>query len=574
MAANIFEFPVINPLRPVWQALRMPSDAASVRYKTYNPAYNYKQDGDDFLYNSLKSWEDRVGFCQPFQQSDTVRLQWFGSDATDTNYTAELLKADGTVYTLKTISVVEQSGTWAGQTLYSLTMSCWDIPEGKYFVRLRYNHGSSVFSYIVFEPIHIKQVHPNTIRLNYKNSYNDQSVVYFTELPLGATTTYFEFEYQLRVNAAITEILPSSKFTVYEDQPLNAELVSGVRYREYTLQFGITGRGITEWLADKLEGVFLCDILSADGHSYTRMEGSKLEREGSTPLSKYSIKLRDRYNLDTNNYNLNIISLGTLPTTDIFWVEAMTINSAAKNIRKRFNGKRNFIDYLNCEQVPIAAKGYFSENNKGELIFVANDDVNTLSGTWVLSIVLPYAFKFRLNGAGDFEFEIEETTTGTSYYAVDYGDGTVTNRDSYTTQAVSKTYTSTGEKELCIFVDRCKDIYDTATTINIVGIGGNLPPTIETYTITSSALGIRKMDNNMFTHLGGADLEMTLDLQNLNTDSVDEIIRHAYESRNQFGGSSEIDISGNTPAARPTSDLGNAILLGTIRGFINLFTTD
>ena len=198
--ANIFEIPKLNSLRAIWQSDKLPSDAAITRYNAFNPQYNNVHFDDDFFCRSIRFFEQNVGYLQPYQQSDTISYIFFGSDTTAANYSARLLDMNGVAVT-KTITLTQQSGTYSGLKAYTTQFQLWDVPEGKYFFQLAHKVGSE-YTYILHEPFHLKQVHPNTVRIEYRNSYNDQDVIYFSDT----------FKFQLRVKGNISAVNPDSKF--------------------------------------------------------------------------------------------------------------------------------------------------------------------------------------------------------------------------------------------------------------------------------------------------------------------------------------------------------------------------
>lgn len=277
MSAKIFILPLTNPLKPIWQTDLLSSNNSATTLTAFDPSFNFRTTDQDFFYRTLKYYEDKNGYCQPYQQSDTIRIQWLSEYSTLAQYQyARLLDQYGNVYTLKTVTVVKESGTYTSEidgvllsslTLYTVTIKLYDVAEGKYFLQLDHYDGIT-HKYVIHEPIDVKQIHENTVRIDYYNSYNDQSTIY-------PNLAYIP---QLRVHGCFTEMDNQSKFSVYEDQPLDMEMVSGIAYRLYTLTLGqMATMGIPEWYSDKLERALLCDNLYIDGIQYTRDEGAKLE---------------------------------------------------------------------------------------------------------------------------------------------------------------------------------------------------------------------------------------------------------------------------------------------------------
>lgn len=558
--SNILEIPLLNPLRPVLQTMKVAADSGTIKYYAYNPQYNSLNTDDGFYIENLKFYEDKNNYIQPFQQSDTLRLQWFSTDITTANFTVQILDSQGKVYT--TTTVTQETGSYNGMYLYTIKLYLYNIPEGNYFVRIRYKHTGTTYSYVLFEPFNVKQIQDNTVRIDYSNSYNDQNVVYPSN-----------FKFQLRVKGCITEVSTESKFNVYENQPFDLEMVAGIPYRIYELTFGV-GKGIPEWLSDKLERAFLCDNTYVDGKLYTRNEGSKIEAKKTigNPLSQYTLKLRDRTNPYTSNYGMLHKSLGTLPQTKYFWVNGITINGVSQTVNKQFAGARNFIDYLNAVLLPY--DGYFAEDVSHNLIFVSNG--TAISGTWTFSNYLEYGIRLTIDGAGDFEFDMLGNNLQT--YRVVYGDGSsdLTGTFNGTTPvSVVKTYTGTTKKYMYIFSTNMTYLSDTATTCKVTAIAGDLPSQFVNLDFNAQGTnnGLNIVENNIFTKVLGLTY-LGLDNQNLSTSAVNDIIQYLYDSVTHLDASCVVHLDDQNPSAAPTYSPGIAEFIYAIKQQITTFVTD
>jgi len=563
--ANIFEFPLLNPLRQLWQ-----SDNQAISGTTYlnvfNPQFNFKGFDDDFFKRMYKPYEQKVNYIQPFQQSDTIRLQWLGSDSTLGHYQhARLLDVNGIEYTSKTVTVVQESGTWDSMKLYTITIQLYDVPEGVYFLQLSYNPGSSN-QYIIFEPFDLKQSHPKTVRIDYYSTFNDQSVVYPSS----------SFIFQKRIDGLMAEMDTGSKFNVYEDQPLNSEMVSGIAFRTYLLNLGNFTQGLPEWEADKLERILLCDSVWVDGVKVTREQGSKLEvkRNAAFPLSQYSIKLRERINTTTFDIFSNTLIIGTMPQTSYFWIESMDIGTT-RTIQKKFNGKRNFLDFLNSTY--LLNSGYWGEDAKGQLVYVITNGT-ALAGTYQLTSAntLQYGFKAVLVGSGDFGIDISAPSAG-NFYAVYYSDGsTGVNKTAMATTPsltnISHTFATLTTKEVYVFFSNCKSIADNVMSINCKSIGGDLAPGMTSFYPFQNSPSINYMENNMFLYVTALS---TLNLGGyaMNSYMINQILIWIYDNLTHFS-SCTITLSGQNPSAPPTkSDSGIARVVQGIKA-ANTLNTD
>ena len=560
--ANIFEISKINPLRIIWQYRRLPQDSGTIHYQSFNPSFNTHDFDSAFFYDSIRYYEDKEGYCQPFQQSDTIILQFMTNDNVHTHYTAQLLDKDGLAYS-DLGSPYEFAATYDGLSAYRFTVPLYNIAEGIYFLRVQYYDGISEQVLLISEPFDIKQIHSKTIRIDYHNSFNDWSYVFES----GVVP-------QFRVHGSVTEVKSESKFNVYEDQPLNTEMVSGIAYRSLLLKFGHGRNGVPEWVADTLERIFLCDTIKVDGLAVTRESGSKLERNGNNglPLSWYSLKLRERYNTDTYNIHQFTSIVGDMPQTRFFFIEDMTIDGSTVNVRKGFNGKRNFLDYLNSSQ--NVTEGYWGEDANNKLIFVKYEDATVGTNTLTAANTLAYGTRYKVKGAGDLEIDITNNTGATVYYAVIPNNGGAnTNKTALTntsTVSIAKAYTGINVKEYYLYVSDMSEFIDDATNISIISLGGDFPPNMLSFKPSNIDNNITQIENNPFTSVS-AMAAYDISGLSLNTYAIDAVLRYLYDSRANLDPTCVVILT-QTIAAPPSRDCIQ--FKSAIAALINSITTD
>lgn len=561
--ANIFEIPLLNPLRAIWQSDKLNSDAGTVLYQAFNPSYNYRNIDSDWYYRTLKEYEQKQPYVQPFQQSDTIRVQWIGSNTSAHYDHIKLLDSNGSD---TGVSISLGSMVVGSNTLYTITLPLWNINEGKYFLSVYHHPASNDRTYIIFEPFYVKQVHIKTVRIDYYNSFNDQSVIY-------PTSAYIP---QIRVHGCITDVTNDSKFNVYEDQPMNLEMVSGIPYRTFELTLG-GSKGIPQWYADIIERALLTDTLTIDGIAYTRAEGAKLEakKEAGKPLNMYTIKLRERYNTAT----LDIVQkksyiVGVMPQTDYFWIETMTINGLGYTIRKMFKGKRNFLDYLNATY--LLTYGYWAEDYNNNLVFVLNSVTTTISTTTLTTAnTLAYGVRFRCVGTGDFEIDVSAPASS-NFYAVAYSDGTASvNKTALATTpsatTIGASFAINKTRDIFIFTSNAKTYADISTNVTISEIDGDLPIGCTNFYFPSS-LNTNTI-GNMFKYMTSLR-EFDLRYQKLSSSMIDSIIMNLYDARTRLHSTCSILLNGQTPSAPPSNTQGINLFKTTIKSLITTLTTD
>jgi hypothetical protein len=562
--ANIFEIPLLNPLRAIWQSDKLNSDAGTILYQAFNPSYNYRNIDSDWYYRTLKEYEQKQPYVQPFQQSDTIRVQWIGSDNTSGFYDhVKLLDSNGSD---TGVSISVGSSAIGSRTLYTITLPLWNINEGKYFLSVYHLPASNDRTYIIFEPFHVKQVHIKTVRIDYFNSFNDQSVIY-------PTSAYIP---QIRVHGCITDVTNESKFNVYEDQPMNVEMVSGIPYRTFELTLG-GSKGIPQWYADIIERALLTDTLTIDGIAYTRAEGAKLEskKEAGKPLNMYTIKLRERYNTAT----LDIVQkksyvVGDMPQTNYFWIETMTIDGLGYTIRRMFKGKRNFLDYLNATY--LLTYGYWAEDYNNKLVFVLNSITTSINTTTLTTAnTLAYGIRFRCVGIGDFEFDVSAPASS-NFYAVAYSDGTASvNKTALattpSTTTIANSFAINKTRDMFIFTSNAKTYDGSPSNVTISEIDGDLPIGCTNFYLPTS-LGINTI-GSIFKYMTSLR-EFDLGNQKLSSSMIDSIIMNLYDARTRLHSSCEIYLNGQTPSAPPSNTQGINLFKSTIKSLITTLTTD
>lgn len=565
--ANIFQFPFLNPLRSFWQSDNLPSNSGTQYLQAFNPAFNFKHFDVDLWGRLLKYYESKNNYMQPFQQSDTIRLQWLGSDGTSGHYQARLLTPTGNEYTPKSVTVVQEAGTYGGLYLYTITMKLYDLAEGIYFMQVRHNGGSGN-QYVLFEPFHCKQIHENTIRIDYTSSFNDQAVIY----PSTA------FIYQLRFHGCLAEMTPGSKFNVYEDQPLNVEMVSGIAFRSFELFVGLATMGVPEWLADKLERITLVETTNYDGKQFTREQGSKLEPKNvpGQPLSTYTLKLRERENNTTYDIYGATNIIGAMPQTNYFWIEDISIGTTV-NMRKMFKGKRNFLDYLNSTY--LLTYGYWAEDSNNKLVFI-NTSGAALAGTYTLTAAntLAYGIKIVYTGTGDVDIDLSGPVG--NHYAIAYSDGSASvNKTTLATHPavtnITKTFAANTTREVYIFLTNGTAISDTASTIYAKSIGGDLPPGMIYFIPCMVGAGVTEIENNIFQYVT-AMVDFSINSNSFGTFALNDLVRWiGGDTLTQWSTSANIDISSQSPTTSPSkTDPGIARLLAAITNRVTTFAYD
>lgn len=560
--ANIFEIPKANPIRFYHQSdITLNTASGSILLNVFNPSHNYKTWDSDFFYRVLKAWQDKTVYFTPFQQCDPIIFQFSGSDTTTSNYVVRILDCEGRTYSTELITQI--SGTFSGLKVYECKIKTNRIPPGVYFIQVQHlQTGADVF--MLSEPVEIKQIHDKTFQAIYTNSYNRGNVKFNNDIQFVA-----------RFEGFISEVVNDADFNIYEDQPKNAELISGKTFKTCTLQV----TNVPEYRIELLNEITMMDTFIIDGKYYTRAENAKFERRGNehNELKTYTIQLRERYNEDSLEVDeFEVKSVATLPTTDLFYIKSITIGGSIITMEYDFTGARNFVDYLNNVILTqgVSLTGFFSVSEDGSMYYKRGRG-ETISGTFSLSSanVLPYGLELEVSAepsADTLGFTISDS--GTNSYAVVWGDGTQVNLTSFTTSVTpSKAYTTKKKYTARVFTSDIDSGVDfSSTSASITEISGIISPLCDSITLSSK--GLKQIKSSLFySHSVAATLDFTGN--NLSTKAVNSYLRLLHKDIEELYTGTTIDVSLQAVSAPPADTTGMRSIIEDINNVITI-TTD
>lgn len=238
------------------------------------PQYLSKHFEKYFFQETIKDWEQKTQYLQPFQNSDSIKVQ------VEANYgpiLCELIDIDERVWFSDNFDQVLISEGNDGFAIYEITIPLTTYPENVYFLR--------VSNILVSEPIKISPIHKYTVLLEYKHHAYTGDVVWQTG-----------FSPSLRIRATVSPESPSSKDSFFEDQQLNLTLEDSKPFEVFRFLIG-GPTGIPFWMAKKLNRILGCSTLKIDGIQYTK-NSDKLEpnSQANYPMKGYSIELRETIN--------------------------------------------------------------------------------------------------------------------------------------------------------------------------------------------------------------------------------------------------------------------------------------
>jgi hypothetical protein len=557
MAYN-FDISPLNPLKFYPLADKLPSYNANDVINSFDANINTRPFDQDFFYQNIPSWQDKRWYAQPYQNGDTIRLQWLGISGITVSNLVYLLDCNSNIVATYTPTNPTLT-TINGLTIYECNIPLYNVAEGQYRVLIL--HRSSLINtpryFAISEPIDVKKKHENTILIEYNNSKNAQGVIF-----------EYGIKFTMRVHGTINDLTTESEFYVYEDEPLNMVMLSGIPYRIWKLQIGGDGNAIPQYMADKIERITLCDTMAIDTIYYTRDEGSKLEanKKDNVPLASYSLNLRERYNDNSmylEQYQKPLVMNTTVVGAKYIYAHDMTYStSSTLQIRKIFNGYDNLVEYLNSVvRLALNMKGVFAINVNNALVYIPATTAEVTSfANIVINEIYPYGIRYEIFSDGTQDFEVDyETIAGTINYAVSYDNGTTITKGSFSSsiQTFSNTYSS-GYKVAYIIVDNADSLGNSlGNQVDILSIDGDCRSNL--VGIIFNGCGLKSV-GNLFRYTNSAFTILQLMNNKIISANIDKIIKNMYDSPRLKFTAFTADISGQTPLAPPSDQIKEIIV--------------
>lgn len=246
--------------------------------RSINPGVHFD---DRWQCESILSFQKPAYYKQKWVKTDTTKLQIESTIAP-----AALKVYNASAQVVKTIAWTEVFAA-ANYKIYELTFDISDLPDGVYWIYQQVTILAINWE-ALSEPIHSKASWPNTMLITYKNSFNKDGVAWTTGLQMS-----------FRVEAAIMDMEPDAEITSYINQTRDTTVLDGTPFRKYKLYIG-EAPGVSPYITDILNRIFVCDYVSIEGKRYTRESGAKLEisRQKNYPLVGASLEIVEATNQD------------------------------------------------------------------------------------------------------------------------------------------------------------------------------------------------------------------------------------------------------------------------------------
>lgn len=241
------------------------------------------KDFDDFVFpETIRSWEQQVGFCQPWQLTDSIPLQLI-TNVGPVKFILRDCKRNTLIDTIA-LTQKQESETEPGMFIYEMLHPLNIYQEGCYKGFLQFGVDPVVILIETGE-LEFAEKHENTLWMEYSHFETKEDIIYETG-----------FKGTLRVPATIQYMGAKSKNTIYDDQVMDSTILRAQKYRTHKLMIGGAGwKGVPDYFADILAGALGCQDLKFDGKPYTAQ--SDLEPGGveNFPKRSWSCELRNRY---------------------------------------------------------------------------------------------------------------------------------------------------------------------------------------------------------------------------------------------------------------------------------------
>lgn len=258
------------------------------------PQYISKHLDQWIFEQTVREWEAPTVFKQLWGINDSVRLQF------ESNYQPIVLKlftCDGTEKYSQNLEQRQQNEFNPDFYLRHGEIDLITFVPGDYYFTL--TAGGTPLS-LVSEPFKVSENIDKTLYFQF--SHHETK---------GGIRFNSPFSPEIRIPGYLKYNDTGSKDVLYEDEPLNEQLISSTPYRIWDLFIG-GEKGIPPYLADKVKRIMGCSSVRIDGKYYTKNESSKWEKfeEADYPMQGWKIEVREKYNRDSLIYENDVEIMG------------------------------------------------------------------------------------------------------------------------------------------------------------------------------------------------------------------------------------------------------------------------
>lgn len=261
-----------------------------------NPLRFHRSD-EKFACELIPAHESKVGYIQKFHATDKLmfqvllfKTQWpvMGYNVLDSNgnvvlnFPGQVIGSYGADYDV-----------WSTKDVDNIISS---LQPGIYYIELLPTLINNVgmpheipFLSEPFEVVEAGHENPESLLIEYSHDGNGFDMAFY---PTGVPEVRKFFQLRVEGGVSSDNVTPSSKDIFYTDQINDVVMLDSKPFTVFKFTFG-NGRGIPNWMADKINRILSCAYVEIDGTQFVKKDGAKFEasREKGYPLAGWHIEL-------------------------------------------------------------------------------------------------------------------------------------------------------------------------------------------------------------------------------------------------------------------------------------------
>lgn len=483
------------------------------RFVPYNrpkgAAYNYYSFDNALLKDQVRPTQIKQQYAQKVQYTDlktlyilstadSIEVKIFNDKGVEVNDIG--FYEHGTQYSYQTDTgeVVDMFIRIAPFSFLPIT-----YPEGFYYIKVKANYSDSDHEEFISEPIWVRNKHKDTILVKYRNDTNDYDVLFELQLQIPLV-------FSLRLPSDFMTLTPSGEDVVFSDQDENLRKLYGNPFRIFNLTIGggRTGKGIPEYLVDKINRLLRCDRILIEGKRYTKHEGAELDQQNAltAPLQYLTVKLREYFNDAAGSFAFKDVKLLTRPGVfpwaypTFLMYDGIHTYSDSPRIFEDGDDEDDFLTYLQNTVAPqYGMQGTFAW--RGDDLYYTNAEDEAWQSVNNPVYKNPAVITHYIPSVGtsinrDFTFKFIDGDI-----VMDWGDGNIGRYHSFfgLEPTVTHTYTTSGSKTIRMFTDnnvssfKCIQQFGGSRS-RISSITGSMPINLRTLILVAHGFGANPVD--------------------------------------------------------------------------------
>ncbi len=217
--------------------------------------YHYKEMNSDFFVNCIQDYSVKKNYFQKWQKNDIIQVQCITNGLGPVQL--DLVDCNLKSYGVFPMSLVSDPAVGSPYALYQTNVTLNDLEEGLYYILMTAGTGGTKAQFIS-EGLKVKEDWPRTLLYKYKSSINKLETIF--------TSGFYP---TIRVEGTLVNFKPSAKYTSYEDEPLDLELIEGIPTQNFELKIGLDNL-VPDYIIDKINRVLTLDETYVDGFKIAR----------------------------------------------------------------------------------------------------------------------------------------------------------------------------------------------------------------------------------------------------------------------------------------------------------------